>query len=228
MTCPNCGAQTSSPFCPHCGTEQTGGSAEALVIRLPSQGKYLGNSDYLEVHKTCITLHKAGILGYKTRQLSYRDITAISYQAANGKEGFLCFRGQEDMQEPPATAETYTQDSSTIRFGKQMSSQFHEIYTALVPLVQWNRNPIGPEPLLDQETPTQVTVTTSIQTPQYARFAQCPRCRSASIHSAKRGYSFGWGLVGFFTIPVIGLLLGCIGSKKIRCQCLNCGKRWKP
>ncbi len=60
------------------------------------------------------------------------------------------------------------------------------------------------------------------------RLAHCPRCRSTSIQSAKRGYSFFWGLIGFFLIPVVGLLLGCIGSKGIRCHCLNCGRRWKP
>ena len=58
--------------------------------------------------------------------------------------------------------------------------------------------------------------------------ARCPRCHSSSIHCTKRGFSFGWGLLGFFLIPVVGVLLGCIGSKKIRCHCLNCGKRWKP
>lgn len=232
MTCPNCGAQTSSPFCPHCGTEQTSESAEALVIQLPAQGKYLGNSDYLKVNKTCITLHKAGIFGYKTRQLSYRDITAVFYRAANGKEGFLCFRGREDMHEAPATEDTYRQDLSTIRFGTNMSSKFHEIYTALSPLAQWNRNPTGPEPVLAEgpTMPVQAVSTPVVTVQRVAdgRLARCPRCHSTSIHCTKRGYSFGWGLLGFFLIPVVGLLLGCIGSKKIRCHCLNCGKRWKP
>lgn len=68
------------------------------------------------------------------------------------------------------------------------------------------------------------------QTPDWnsSYLARCPRCHSSSIHCTKRGFSFGWGLLGFFLIPVIGVLLGCIGSKKIRCHCLNCGKRWKP
>ncbi len=232
MTCPNCGAQTNSPFCPHCGTEQTGGAAGALVIQLPQKGKYAGNSDYLEVHKTCITLHKANTFGYKTRQLSYRDIMAVSYQAANGKEGFLCFRGREDMHEAPANADTCKQDLSTIRFGASMSSKFHEIYTALMPLAQWNRNPTGPEPVL-KETPAisvQVTPTAAVpaQGADHTRLARCPRCRSTSIHCTKRGFRFGWGLLGFFLIPIVGVLLGCIGSKKIRCHCLNCGKHWKP
>jgi len=61
-----------------------------------------------------------------------------------------------------------------------------------------------------------------------AHLARCPKCHSTSIHSTKRGYSFFWGLIGFFLIPVVGLLLGCIGSKRIRCHCMNCGKRWKP
>ena len=232
MTCPNCGAQTNSPFCPHCGTKQTGYAAETLVIQLPSQGKYLGSSDYLEVNKTCITLHKAGTFGYKTRQLSYKNITAVSYQAANGKEGFLCFRGREDMHEAPADGDTYKQDASAIRFGERMSPKFHEIYTALLPLAQWNRNPVGPVPVLEEAPTIPVqTVSAPVVTVQQVvdgRLACCPRCRSTSIHSAKRGFSFGWGLLGFFLIPVVGVLLGCIGSKKIRCHCLKCGKRWKP
>ncbi len=232
MTCPNCGTQTNSPFCPNCGTQQSSASAQPLVIELPAPGKYLGNSDYLEIHKTCVTLHKAGILGYQTRQLSYRDITLLTYHAAGRKEGFLCFRGREDMHEAPATGDTCKKDSSTIRFGKSMSSKFHEIYTALLPLARWNRNPTGPEPVL-AETPTvpvQPAPTPAV-TPHRVfdnRLALCPRCRSTSIQSAKRGYSFFWGLVGFFLIPVVGLLLGCIGSKGIRCHCLKCGKRWKP
>lgn len=226
MTCPNCGTQTNSPFCPDCGAKQP---AAALVIRLPAQGKYLGNSDYLEVSKTCITLHKAGILGYKTRQLSYRDITLLTYQAADGKEGFLCFRGREDMHEAPANGDTYKQDPSTIRFGTNMSPKFHEIYTALTPLAQWNRNPTGQEIVLEEApAPRQQAASTPTVSVEYTRLAHCPKCRSTSIQSAKRGYSFGWGLLGFFLIPVVGLLLGCIGSKGIRCHCLKCGKRWKP
>jgi len=228
MTCPNCGAQTGSAFCPHCGAQQL--SAAAPVITLPAPGKYLGNSDYLVVNKTCVTVYKAGLFGYKSHQLSFREITSLTYQAAGGKEGFLCFRGREDLSEAPATEDTYRKDPLTVRFGTQMSPKFHEIYTALLPLAQWNRNPVGPEPVL-AEPPAQAVQSTTIsfaKNSDSTPLARCPKCRSTSIRAAKRGYSFGWGLLGFFLIPVVGLLLGCIGAKSIRCHCLNCGRRWKP
>ena len=228
MTCPNCGAQTDSAFCPHCGTQQL--SAAAPVITLPAPGKYLGNGDYLVVNKTCVTVYKSGPFGYKTRQLSFREIASLTYQAADGKEGFLCFRGKDGLSEAPATEDTYRKDPLTVRFGAQMSPKFHEIYTALLPLAQWNRNPVGPEPVL-AEPPVQPVQSTTISfavDSDSAHLARCPKCRSTSIRSAKRGYSFGWGLIGFFLIPVVGVLLGCIGSRGIRCHCLKCGKRWKP
>ena len=81
MTCPNCGVQTDSAFCPHCGTRQP--SAAAPVITLPAPGKYLGNSDYLVVNKTCITVYKSGLFGYKSRQLSFRDIGELFGKSDN-------------------------------------------------------------------------------------------------------------------------------------------------
>lgn len=56
--------------------------------------------------------------------------------------------------------------------------------------------------------------------------ARCPRCRCTSIQATKRGYRFGLGILGFFLFPVVGLLLGFIGSNKLRCTCLGCGRRW--
>lgn len=66
--------------------------------------------------------------------------------------------------------------------------------------------------------------------PQYAYAPQalCPKCHSPQVVPTKRGFSWGWGLFGFFMIPGFGLLLGFCGSKKPRMKCLSCSHKWKP
>ena len=74
--------------------------------------------------------------------------------------------------------------------------------------------------------------------------ACCPYCGSTSLSVSRRGYRLGrglfWALVlGFFNfwlfaVPgflvgvAIGLVIGNVGSKKIKVVCLNCGREHKP
>ena len=62
----------------------------------------------------------------------------------------------------------------------------------------------------------------------YWTYALCPKCASPQVISTKRGFSWGWGIFGFFMIPLFGLLLGFCGSKKPRLKCTRCNHKWKP
>ena len=55
----------------------------------------------------------------------------------------------------------------------------------------------------------------------------CPKCRNTRLVQAKRGFSWGLAILGFFLIPGFGLLLGFCGSKKPRIQCCSCSHKWK-
>ena len=63
------------------------------------------------------------------------------------------------------------------------------------------------------------------QVPVQAPVVCCPKCRSIQVLQKRRGFSWGLGILGFFLIPVFGLLLGFCGSGKIRKTCLSCGKK---
>ena len=65
-------------------------------------------------------------------------------------------------------------------------------------------------------------------TPLYAGVNCCPKCHSTWILWEKRGFSWGLTVLGFFLIPIFGLLLGFYGSKKSRGKCLSCDHKWKP
>ena len=56
----------------------------------------------------------------------------------------------------------------------------------------------------------------------------CPKCRNTRIVSTSRGFSWVLGILGFFLIPVFGILLGFCGSKKPRIRCSNCHHKWIP
>ena len=85
--------------------------------------------------------------------------------------------------------------------------------------------PVEPRPVQTVIQPVYIPV----QPPfPYASHALCPKCRSAQVIPTKRGFSWGWGLFGFFMIPGFGLLLGFCGSKKRRMKCLHCNHKWKP
>lgn len=54
----------------------------------------------------------------------------------------------------------------------------------------------------------------------------CPRCGSRETYSRRRGFRWGLALLGFFLIPVWGLLLGFIGSRKTVPYCPHCKKNF--
>ena len=56
MTCPNCGAQTNSPFCPHCGAAQTAETAAQQTIHIHQTSDW--NSSYLA---RCPRCHSSSI-----------------------------------------------------------------------------------------------------------------------------------------------------------------------
>ena len=55
----------------------------------------------------------------------------------------------------------------------------------------------------------------------------CPKCHNTRIVFAKRDFSWGLGILGFFLIPVFGIFLGFCGSGKPRIRCTNCNHKWK-
>lgn len=63
----------------------------------------------------------------------------------------------------------------------------------------------------------------SQNTPAYC----CPHCGSPQVQQVKRGFSWGIAILGFFLIPVWGLILGFIGKNKPRCYCRSCHRKWK-
>ena len=87
----------------------------------------------------------------------------------------------------------------------------------------------SPVPRAAQPAPVQ-TVYVSVPQPQpvYAPGGICcPKCGSAQVIRAKRGFSWGWGIFGFFVLPVVGILLGFCGRRKPRLKCSGCGHKWK-
>lgn len=59
----------------------------------------------------------------------------------------------------------------------------------------------------------------------YEATPACRYCASRQFISRRRGFSWGWGILGFFLIPVFGLLLGFIGSGKIIYRCSRCNRK---
>ena len=56
----------------------------------------------------------------------------------------------------------------------------------------------------------------------------CPKCKGLQLTYEKRGFSWGWGIFGFFMIPVFGLLLGFCGRNKQKyLRCNTCRPKWK-
>lgn len=55
----------------------------------------------------------------------------------------------------------------------------------------------------------------------------CPKCRNTRLVFEKRGFSWGLAILGFFLIPVLGVLLGFCGSRSPRVKCTNCNHKWK-
>lgn len=53
----------------------------------------------------------------------------------------------------------------------------------------------------------------------------CRHCAGRQFISRRRGFHWGWGILGFFLIPGFGLLLGFIGSGKIIYRCSRCNRK---
>ena len=93
---------------------------------------------------------------------------------------------------------------------------------------------LPPKPFVPQPAqPVAQSVVQPVYIPVQPSFSSvpyvfCPRCRSTQIIADKRGFSWGWGLFGFFMFPGLGLLLGFCGSQKPRVKCLSCRHKWKP
>ena len=56
----------------------------------------------------------------------------------------------------------------------------------------------------------------------------CPKCHSTQLLLVKRGFRWGLGIFGFILLPVIGILWGFSGSRKLWRKCSACGHKWKP
>ena len=57
--------------------------------------------------------------------------------------------------------------------------------------------------------------------------ARCPKCRSSSIITLKKGYAAGSGCCGAILLGPLGLLCGASGSNIPYNVCQNCGHKWK-
>lgn len=96
------------------------------------------------------------------------------------------------------------------------------------PLPQQTQQPQYSQP---SQTFQQPTVIYQVQQPVYQIPLQrgvncCGRCLSPSLSVRKKGFNWGYALLGFFFLPVFGLLFGYCGSKKNVYTCRNCGFTW--
>jgi hypothetical protein len=55
---------------------------------------------------------------------------------------------------------------------------------------------------------------------------KCAKCGSTVITYNKKGFSAGKAVLGAVAFAGIGLLLGLVGSNKIRATCCKCGNSW--
>ena len=56
---------------------------------------------------------------------------------------------------------------------------------------------------------------------------RCPKCRSSSFTSNKKGFGLGKAITGGVLLGGVGLLGGFVGSDKVQVTCLHCGHQWK-
>lgn len=55
---------------------------------------------------------------------------------------------------------------------------------------------------------------------------RCPYCGSTEITAQKKGFSAGKAVAGGLLAGPVGLAAGGIGSGKVKCTCLRCGRTW--
>jgi len=51
---------------------------------------------------------------------------------------------------------------------------------------------------------------------------KCIRCNSNNIIITKKGYGWGWGIIGLLICPLL-ILVGLIGMNKTIIKCNKCG-----
>lgn len=66
-----------------------------------------------------------------------------------------------------------------------------------------------------------------LQEKQYKAMAKCPKCGSTSLSGNKKGFGIGKAVVGGTVAGPLGLVVGNIGSGKVKVTCLSCGKQFK-
>ena len=54
----------------------------------------------------------------------------------------------------------------------------------------------------------------------------CPKCKSTSIITLKKGYDSGSGCCGAILLGPLGLLCGALESNQVHNVCQNCGHKW--
>ena len=90
--------------------------------------------------------------------------------------------------------------------------------------------PPQPQPSQPPQQP-QPTIIYQVQQPVYQVPLQrgincCGRCMSPNLTIRKKGFNWGYAILGFFFIPILGLFFGYCGSKKNVYTCRSCGFTW--
>lgn len=217
MLCPYCDQPVSTRVCPYCGAIQTSLPAApeptpaARQIDLPALGKYRCNDGYIELSQTGLTLLLYGAFSNTTRQFSYATLQTVTYRAPTySTRGYLRLHDAQSGQY-----------GYTLRFNETEAAPFHAIYQALQQIVSCNLEPNAPQPRLCfaqmQSAPVPMEAVRALNI--------CSHCGRGELLTVRRGYRWGLGLLGFFLLPVFGLLLGFIGADKTHRECAHCGKR---
>ncbi len=216
MLCPYCDQPVTTRVCPHCGAVQTVvpevpvPAPAVRQIGLPALGKYRCNDGYIELSQTGLTLLLYGAFSNTTRQFSYAQLQAVTYRAPTcSTRGYLRLHDAQSGQY-----------GHTLRFTEAESAPFYAIYQALQQIVSCNLESSAPQLCFAQarSAPAPMDAVRALNI--------CTHCSRGELRTVRRGYSWGLGLLGFFLLPVFGLLLGFIGADKTHRECAHCGKRF--
>ena len=57
---------------------------------------------------------------------------------------------------------------------------------------------------------------------------RCPKCGSTNLYTSKKGFAVGRAVgIGLLINPVVGVVGGAVGRKKLEHTCINCNTRFK-